>query len=121
MHRISSLRDFAFVFFLFDVDGNKKLSGYNLFYSRLARNSAADGWTSIYPHLGVINVNGLVVVSEAARPVLGRVTLTPPLFTFPTPVATVLAGVTPGNFSELFQLSDYNFFNRNRNRILIVL
>lgn len=37
-------------------------SGYNLFYSRLGRNSAVDGWTPIYPHLGVINVNGLAGV-----------------------------------------------------------
>lgn len=59
---------FCFCFFSpFALEGNKKLSGgersgYNLFYSRLARNSAVDGWTPIYPHLSVINVNGLARV-----------------------------------------------------------
>lgn len=38
--------------------------GYNLFYSRAARNSAKDGWTPIYSYLGVINANGLVKVTE---------------------------------------------------------
>lgn len=59
--------EISLLFFSFTVDCNKKpsggeRSGYNLFYSRLARNSAVDGWTPIYPHLGVINVNGLVEV-----------------------------------------------------------
>lgn len=78
--------EISLLFFSFAVDGNKKLSGgersgYNLFYSRLARNSAADGWTPIYPHLGVINVNGLVEVGacDAARP-------TPAASRWPLPV-----------------------------------
>lgn len=53
--------------------GNKKLSGgersgYNLFYSRFSRNSTVDGWTPIYPHLNVINVNGLVEVGSCVCP-----------------------------------------------------
>lgn len=60
------------VLLLFFLVANKKLSGgersgYNLFYSRLARNSTVDGWTPIYPHLDVINVNGLARVGACER------------------------------------------------------
>lgn len=72
MCRISSSQDFAFVIFYVSPAGNKKLSGgerggYNLFYSVPGRNSAVDGWTPIYPHLGVINVNGLASARHADR------------------------------------------------------
>lgn len=55
------------LFFFLPWPPTKKLSGgersgYNLFYSPLARNSTVDGWTPIYPLLGVINVNGLAGV-----------------------------------------------------------
>lgn len=73
------------------MDGNKKLSGgersgYNLFYSRLGRNSAVDGWTPIYPHLGVINVNGLAEsVPVSDRPLASLTTLRRPLPVYLTP------------------------------------
>lgn len=86
------LSRFCFCFFSFALDGNKKLSGgersgYNLFYSRLARNSAVDGWTPIYPHLSVINVNGLVSVGacERARSDLAAT----------TPCSSAAAGANP--------------------------
>lgn len=71
-----------FFFFSFAVHEHKKLSGgdrsgYNLFYSRLARNSAVDGWTPIYPHLSVINVNGLVGVDICVWPPVLRPHTTP--------------------------------------------
>lgn len=96
------LEIFAFVIFLYFVlilsvhfvwqqkTEWSERSGYNLFYSRLGRNSAVDGCTPIYPHLGVINVNALASVGACesrARP--------PALTCMPTPAdsGTDLPGI----------------------------
>ncbi|GBP82630.1 hypothetical protein EVAR_48511_1 [Eumeta japonica] len=48
-----------------------------VFASRLGRNSAVDGWTPIYPHLGVINVNGLASAARAPAALAGPTTPPP--------------------------------------------
>lgn len=92
-------------------------SGYNLFYSRLARNSAVDGWTPIYPHRGVINVNGLVEVGacEWRPPGLSRCPPSP----WPLPVYTPNAASTNWCLTTLISQLRYNFSSKKRRRMSI--